>query len=623
MKKIVTQSEIRKIISANDINQLRDYLKIKPEQDLLKLLLDYLAKMLNNFELSYRSVIYKVLGFIEELAVLDESNLMSKCSVISTLREDLISEIKVVDKKSRTDDKKIIFFKDIVNRLENLELNITYNMKSPLILANYNIVKYIIFDMKDINCSKDLIRNNAHLINAFNMNSEDIFNLLIEDYIRAVDSHVKEEGSYDLFYYDEVISELLKIDKIKKDDAVIERIIQRIIDLDKTRNKTCRETQKARYWYRHIVNMLDNINYKDDLNSLNNMYNVNFYFKNNVILDGYEKGSTLSDFKLDKTSGIITIDDLTVHERDDALSIEKVEDDLYSLKIYIADPNSLYGMDSPVMMDARKRVETLYLDNPVGMFPEEIVKNFLSLDVGNQRLVREYSFLVSSSGIIEDFKITKKFVNIDKNYTYDEFNQMLKEPMSFEEEDMVQNLVELKNIINKKYISDSMVEQYNSGMTKSENLIETYMIFLNSKLAEFFSSRGIPFVYRYHPHSRNIDNTNINLNSLPENNRKEYKKIIKNMEKLGISAKYSVDKKSHEGLALPFYCHSSSPLRRYADILVNECEDKFYFDRCSDKEAYLFEDYLKGEVDYINDRIIGLEKYLSEYESAKGRARTR
>ena len=209
--------------------------------------------------------------------------------------------------------------------------------------------------MKDINCSKDLIRNNAHLINAFNMNSDDIFNLLIEDYIRAIDSHVKEEGSYDLFYYDEVISELLKIDKIKKDEDVIERIIQRIIDLDKTRNKTCRETQKARYWYRHIVNKLDNINYKDDLNSLNNMYNVNFYFKNDVILDGYDRGSKLSTFKLsDSGDYIVTIDDITAHERDDALSISKIEDDLYLLKIYIADPNALYDMDYLIMNDARK-----------------------------------------------------------------------------------------------------------------------------------------------------------------------------------------------------------------------------------------------------------------------------
>ena len=59
----------------------------------------------------------------------------------------------------------------------------------------------------------------------------------------------------------------------------------------------------------------------------------------------------------------------------------------------------------------------------------------------------------------------------------------------------------------------------------------------------------------------------------------------------------------------------------YADILLNKYEDTFYFNSPSDKEAHLFETYLNDEVDYINDKILMLDRYRKKYEKAKVRAR--
>lgn len=623
MKKVITQSEIRKIINSNNTEQLKEYLKIKKDQDVFNILLNYAEKMLDNFDNAYIRVIYKILGFLEEISYQEETNLMSKCSIILDLRERLIERIKEVDKKNRQADKKIIFFKEIVNRLENLEINITYNLKSPLILANYNIVKYIIFDLKNLNYSKNLIRNNSHLINAFNMNSENILHLITDEYIKGIEVHAKGGRSYNLFYFDEVLEEILKTEKIKKDDEVVERIIQRITDLDKTRDKSGSEITRATYWYKHLIKKLDNINYEDDLETLNNMYSVNFYFKNDIVHEGKQKGKAINNTKYSKQNDfIITIDDITAYEKDDAISIKMLEPDLYELKIYIADPNKLYSKDSLVMKEARKRGETLYLENKaVGMFPEELIKNYLSLDENKNRFAREYTINITSAGIIEDFKIAKKIISIDKSYTYNEVNEYIKNAPDEKTEKLLEDLITLKNVINKKYINDKIVTQIDPLMTKSENLIETYMIFLNNKIAEFFSSRGIPFVYRYHPQSLELNKNDVNIRKLPENNRKEYRKMIKSLEKTSLSAKYSIDKKSHDGLTLDYYSHSTSPLRRYADILVNECEDNFYFSRLSDRETDLFLEYLKGEVEYTNDRIMGLEKYLCEYEKAKIRSR--
>ena len=61
MKKVITQSEIKKIINSNNIEELKQYLKIKKEQDVFNILLNYAEKMLDNFDDAYIRVIYKIL----------------------------------------------------------------------------------------------------------------------------------------------------------------------------------------------------------------------------------------------------------------------------------------------------------------------------------------------------------------------------------------------------------------------------------------------------------------------------------------------------------------------------------------------------------------------------------
>lgn len=620
MRNEITPSEIKKIIASENITQLKINLKLENDQDIFKLLLEYLEKILKKFNVSYKSVTYKILGFLEELAIKEDNNLMDKCSIITEEREKVIQLIKLVSKKDRQTSKKIIFLKDLANRLENLELNIIYNLKSPLILANYNIVKYIIFKLKDINYSKDLINKNTYLINAFNINSENIFNLIIEEYLKAIEKHAKEDESFNLFYYDEVLEQLLNNDKIKKDSEIIEKCIKKAINFDKQKNLTGKQQKKYICWFKHLIKKLDNPKYEDDFEAINNMYTVNFFYKKSILEEGHtlgRKNQKTEANSLEKDY-IITIDDSTTCDRDDALSIEKINNELYNLKIFIADPNTFCGKKSLLMKEARKRTETLYLeDQMIGMFPEEIVKAYLSLDENKNRLVREYSYKINTSGIIEDFKIKKKIIQVDRNYTYEEANVLITKCYDEKTEKTIENLLELRNLLTKRHINDTVLAE---DITTSERLIETYMIFNNNKIAEFFSSKGIPFVYRHHNLKRVMDDCGINLNSLPHNNRKRYAEIIKNMEKINLSAIYSCQKKNHEGLDLSHYCHSTSPIRRYADILVNECEDKFYFSRMSDKEIDKFEKYLTKEVEHLNDKAKGTAKYYEKYQKAKIRS---
>ena len=621
MKKIITASEIKKILASQNIDQLKQNLKIKKDQDIFKLLLNYLELILNGFDIKYRSLAYKIIGFLEELSVEENTNLIDKCNIMTLQKEKAISLIKEVNKKERTSDKKIVFLKDLANRLENLEINITYNVKSPAILANYNIVKYIIFKVKNINFSKKLIDKNAYLINAFNINRENILFLIVEEYLKAIDDYAKNNNIYNLLYYDEVLESILKEEKIKKDREIIERCIENIIKYDKTKNKNGKEKRKSIYWYKHLIKKLDNPCYEDDITELNNMYGVSFIFNPEIIREGHIKGYKQEFVPIDDSDNdfIITIDDESTYDRDDGISIKKLEDGLYHLKIFIADPNTFCeNNDSILLKEAKRRNETLYLpDKIIGLFPDEIVINYLSLDEGKYRLAREYNFLITASGIIEDFYITKKKIIVSKNYSYEEANKLIKKPNSKQILETMENLSEIDNIISKKHIVES---SYLKNKTTSEKKIEIYMTFLGNKLAEYCATRGIPLPYRHYVQHANLNNCGINIEELPNSDKKEYTKIIKDIEKINLSAVYSINNKSHEGLQYAYYCQPTSPLRGSADILVNECIDKFYFDRINDKEASAFEEYLQNEIDYLNDKRHKAVKYIEKYNKAKTRS---
>lgn len=146
------------------------------------------------------------------------------------------------------------------------------------------------------------------------------------------------------------------------------------------------------------------------------------------------------------------------------------------------------------------------------------------------------------------------------------------------------------------------------------------MTFLGNKLAEYCATRGIPLPYRHYVQHANLNNCGINIEELSNSDKKEYTKIIKDIEKINLSAVYSINNKSHEGLQYAYYCQPTSPLRRSADILVNECIDKFYFDRINDKEASAFEEYLQNEIDYLNDKRHKAVKYIEKYNKAKTRS---
>lgn len=610
--KEISPSVIKRIIDSGTLEDLRENLKIENNQDIFKILLEYLDLIVDKYDNQYKEASYKIIYFLEMLATSEINNLISKCSMLIEEKYKIIDILK--DDENNLCDREIITLKELANKLENLELSISFNINSMSIIENYNVVKHILFKEKNRNLSTFLINNNSYLIEAFNKNNENILVILTENYLNAIESYAKGENFYDLFYFDEILEEILKNDKITKDKKIMETCIHMVLNYDKSKDKDGKQKNKAIHWYKHLEKRLDNNSYEEDIEQLNNLYNISPYFKRNIMEEGYTLGQEDEIFyRFDKNEEyIFTIDNNLAFDMDDAISISK-ENGVYKLKIYVADPNSFCLEDGLLMEEARRRVETVYSDKQsAGIFPREIVAYYMSLQQNANRHARCYEYTISENGIILDFKITKKVVNVSRNYSYEDFNDALNRSNEAEEYMSIQNLLDLYNIISRKYI-----DRINTDEVSAESLLETYIIFTNTKVAEFFASRGIPFIYKFHSNS---DNRFANVLDSIESNKK-YKNIIKNAIREGTEKEYSLDKTSHEGLNLKYYCHSTSPIHSYADILLNECEDMFYFNNPSDRQAYEFEKYLQSEIEYINEKITMLDRYRRKYEKAKVRSR--
>ena len=610
MKNII--GKYKKLTESKSLKEYKEKLNIKDDISLYEHLMQLLRNAINYVsddiitEKAYFGI-YKLLNYLEEVVENIEEKEQINTIKIYYLMEETVSKIKAIDKTKRNSNEKIVIYKEIANRLENLELNINYNKENinKTSLNNYNIIKYLLIEIKDLTSSEKIIIENGYLINAYNNENDNIINTLVEQYIKELINYMDEDINYNLCYYEAVINTIFENKKIRIDKKIIQQNINKCLQL-LTENKNIEYGKRIKMfqWLNHLINILDDRNYKPCISTINNLYNINNSFEYSIIEEGklyYQLGQdkylnpSTKDF-------IISIDDVDNYNRDDALSISK-ENDKYKLKIYISDPNSLYEMSTLTMQEARKRSQSIYLpDKTLEMFPEHTIKNFLSLDEGKRRLARVYNYTISENGEVLEFNITKSPIIVKRNLSYKGVNESL-----YKQSEIIKTinmLKELKDIISNNYSAPDEVN--------SESLIEVLMMFNNINVAKYFKDHNLPLPYRYFVYKK--ENNIENLNQADENT----KKIIKLIKSINNTAYFSSKPMHHDAIKTDQYCYSTSPNRRYADILVNECQDKLYFDKLSDKEYYAFEEYLNKEINYLNQKNLQITEYYKRYARVLG-----
>lgn len=313
---------------------------------------------------------------------------------------------------------------------------------------------------------------------------------------------------------------------------------------------------------------------------------------------------------------MVTIDGEDAKDLDDAISITK-EDGNYILGVHIADVTNYVQENSALDREALKRGTSVYLvDRVIPMLPHTLSNGICSLNAGEDRLALSCIMTINDKGSVIDHKIAETVVHIDERMSYTSVKKILEEEDALEIEryrelvPMFRLMAELSRILREKRTQRGSID-FDFPETKmilDENgkpieikpydrnvatkIIEDFMLLANETVAEDYFWQEIPFVYRTHEspdedkikklatfihnfgHSMHISNKEVR----PKEIQKLLAKVEGTAEDALISrlalrsmkqAKYTPENTGHFGLAASYYCHFTSPIRRYPDLQIH------------------------------------------------------
>ena len=313
---------------------------------------------------------------------------------------------------------------------------------------------------------------------------------------------------------------------------------------------------------------------------------------------------------------IITIDGDDSKDFDDAVDVELLNNGNYKLGVYIADVSHYVKEKTNLDKDALKRGTSVYLaDRVIPMIPHKLSDGICSLVEGEDRLVLACIMEIDKKGHLVNYDIKEGVIKSKHRMTYKKVNKILNGDKEMCEEykdivPMINDMHELSKIIrsirHKKGALDFDTAEYKFKLTPegapksiekcerldAEMLIEDFMLKANETIAYHMNIMNLPIVYRIHEkpdqeklhqildvckhlgvNYKNIkDDINPHdiqkiLEGLDDNPNKE---IINNMVLRGMmKAKYSDKCLGHYGLQMYYYCHFTSPIRRYPDLITH------------------------------------------------------
>ncbi len=313
---------------------------------------------------------------------------------------------------------------------------------------------------------------------------------------------------------------------------------------------------------------------------------------------------------------IFTIDGDDSKDFDDAISLTKNLDGTFSLGVYIADVAEYVKEGHPLDQEALKRGTSVYLaDRVIPMLPHKLSNGICSLNEGVDRLVLACLMKISKEGNLVDYEICEGVICSRHRMTYQKVNLILdknQEMLALYPElvEPLDQMLELSQIIRSKRVKkggiDFDVKEYRFELDslgapisiiertrdKAEKMIEDFMLMANETVAYHMNIMHLPCMYRIHekPDQEKLLQTyaqikalggsvseskkNISAKNIQETLRlaedSAYKPIIHDLLlRSMMKAKYSDTCIGHYGLAMYYYCHFTSPIRRYPDLMVH------------------------------------------------------
>lgn len=386
----------------------------------------------------------------------------------------------------------------------------------------------------------------------------------------------------------------------------------------------------------NIIEMSDHVTKKE----LGKKYRIKYHFPQHVIEEIPSIYQNL-DNRVDLTQqNTITIDGAKTNLFDDAFYILELPNGNYKLYIHIVDIPSYIKKTSNINNEAYLRGETLYLqDCSVPMIPDEITTFMCSLNKNSIKNAITYEINLDSNfdfignNILDYLKIYKSLICIKENYSYQWADRLIKNENDnnilfnaylitdkLKRENASKEIY--RNIQNRLDRLNYSVEPKESTLNNlSASIIQELMILVNHLTAEYFMQIDMPFMYRnskrlskeelndklkmYYDY---IDSNKLHLNELNCSNVRNIADILSR------TAYYSIDNEGHFGLNMNTYSHSSSPMRRYADIISQRLIYDFIFNNyLNNSLIYKWEEEIEETSKHLNEKESSNEMFEAEY----------
>lgn len=363
-----------------------------------------------------------------------------------------------------------------------------------------------------------------------------------------------------------------------------------------------------------------------DMLSIIKEYNLPYEFPKNVIKEAKNVSKTeiLPEGRLDlRNKEMFTIDGEDAKDLDDAVYVEKNIDDTYTLGVHIADVSHYVKEGSLLNSEAIKRGTSIYmLDRVIPMLPKELSNGICSLNEGKDRYALSVIMKIDKSGQVVDSDIHKTIIKVTKRMTYTDVYDIIEK----QNEDTIkkykdyikhfENMKELALILKQRrlkngYLSldipESKITLNKEGIAIdvsvyktnfANEIIEQFMLTANETIAERFYWLNAPFIYRVHdrPEEDKVKELNKYLFNfgykikgkldeikptsfaqiLEDVKGKDEERVVSNLLLRTLKvAKYEAENKGHFGISSKYYCHFTSPIRRYPDLFIHRVISKY------------------------------------------------
>lgn len=372
-----------------------------------------------------------------------------------------------------------------------------------------------------------------------------------------------------------------------------------------------------------IIEILGGVNEAGvDMLSLIKEYDLPYIFPKAVVNEAKSKGNKINEKDIKnrkdlRNNIVFTIDGQDAKDLDDAVSVKKLENGNYKLDVHIADVSYYVRENSLLDKEAQIRGTSIYmLGRVIPMLPRELSNGICSLNEGEDRYTLSCTMEINSKGNVVSSDVYKAVINVTKRMNYHDVQAILDDSnkeITKKYKDYISNfklMEELAKILKNKRaeqgylnleIPESKIDlDINGRVTNiskyetsfANEIIEQFMLKANETIAEKFFWLDAPFIYRVHeePDIDKVKELNKFLYNfglkvkivnekvyptefakiLEEVKQKDEEKVVSNLILRTLKvARYESENQGHFGIASKYYCHFTSPIRRYPDLFIH------------------------------------------------------